>query len=124
MIHAIELSSKKFIWKYSLGGKGTKSGASPSKAADSNVMHSILNNIPTAPIFYLIYNYKDFKDNISDATYSIPKAGEFGVLQKLKSLKAVIKEICDGNTIFSHMLVLLGDTLNPFDEEFMKAMKR
>lgn len=79
--------------------------------------HPILNDIPTIATSCLIYDYEELKKHAGDSTYPIPAADDYANLHELKSRQAVVKKLSDGNSVFSHMLVLPNDVIRIFGEE-------
>lgn len=84
---------------------------------------SIINDVPKCARSFLIYEYGVLKGHRGDGTFPAPQSDEFQHLRQLKSLEAVVKEISDGNSVFSHMVVSPPDVQELFGDEFMKTMK-
>jgi len=127
MILAKFLTSNQFAKQYLHDESVDKSRDNRSRknvnlgSADESL--SILNDISTMTTSCLVYDIKILRTFRDDDTYSISERAEFKQLRELKSLKAVIKEIAFGKSIFSHMLVSLDDVVTIFENEFRKEMK-
>src|SRR5436305_5018948 len=99
MIPPIKLSAEEFARKYPPGGKGRTSSSTSFRESEGGDLcrHPILNDVRIAATSCLIYQYKDLKDNAGDSTFPIPETEKFEELRELKSLKAVVKQMSDGN---------------------------
>lgn len=128
MIPAMRLSKNEFQMKFLPGGNRTvrpQATFMPAEGRDviTSKHHPILNDIPPTATSCLIYNYSELKSYSGDSTYPIPGIDEFKNFRELKSLQAVVKQLSDGNTVFSHMFVDPHDVLRLLGWEFMNELR-
>lgn len=127
MIPAICLSKTEFHKKFPPVGKRSNrlhitSDSTESQDVNTSI-HPILNDIPPTAASCLIYNYAEVKSRSGNSTYPIPANDQFKNHRELKSLQAVVKQLSDGNTVFSHMFVHPHDVLKLLGKDFMTEMK-
>jgi len=131
MISARTLTPHDFLQEFPPCGSGHGAELHSSLAKDphdpngcpTSPTSSIINDVPKCARSFLIYNHDVLKRHRGDGTFPAPQRDEFQGLRQLKSLEAVVKEISDGKSVFSHMVVSPPDVRKLFGNEFMKRMQ-
>ena len=129
MIPARQLTYLQYRKEFPRGGKGPPPPSAPkNKSRHSNGTandpgRNIINDVPLAAKSFLIYKHSILKEYEGDGTFPIPEGDEFQDLRQLETLRAVVKEIDCGKSIFSHMWVSPGDVRKILGKDFMEKLE-